>query len=197
MLPDFPMHKEHINNLIQERLKTILNSDALMGILPRRRVHEGSRLHTSSVDGYEETTGYFEATSELAVTTDEIIAKGPEVYLELLPKVAEELIATQKREFFRVMDETTEKSGNVIDAEGRPFHPEMLLEALERMSVEFDRNGNPSNLTFIAHPAQMSEGKNKSKEWNDDPVLSDRYERIMKKKKEEWLDRENSRKLVD
>ena len=85
----------------------------------------------------------------------------------------------------------------MFDAGGKPFHPEMLLEAIERMPIEFDDKGNPKLPTITMNPAQMERIKDKLTEWESDSVLRDRYEAIMRKKREEWLDRESNRKLVD
>ena len=85
----------------------------------------------------------------------------------------------------------------MFDAEGKPFHPELLFEAIERMPIEFDDEGNPKSPTIIVNPAQMERVKDKLTEWESDPVLRDRYEAIMRKKKEECLDRESNRKLID
>ena len=154
-------------------------------------------MHTSSADGYEKTTDYVQHSFEQAISHDEIVTKGPIAYFDRLPQVAHELLDAQKRDLFRVLDETTQESGNVFDAEGKPFYPELLLEAIERIPIEFDDEGNPKLPTIIVNPAQMERFKEKLTEWESDPVLRDRYVAIMRKKKEEWLDRENNRKLVD
>ena len=97
MLPDFPRHKEHIERLLRDRLIEILTSDGLMGIIPRRHTHEGSRLHTSSADGYEKTTDYVQHSFEQAISHDEIVAKGPIAYFDRLPQVAHELLLDERK----------------------------------------------------------------------------------------------------
>ena len=91
----------------------------------------------------------------------------------------------------------TKASGNAVDAKGQPLSPSLLFKALEKMEINFDENGRPTNLVLVLHPAQVADFKKKAAEWDKDPEYQKTFKDLMEKKRAEWRDRENSRKLVD
>jgi hypothetical protein len=60
----------------------------------------------------------------------------------------------------------------------------------------FDKTGKPTN-TFVIHPDMFPALKKASEEVENDPELKGRLESINRRKFEQWIARENRRKLVD
>jgi hypothetical protein len=55
------------------------------------------------------------------------------------------------------MSEGVEKVGNKIDGGGRPFSPDLFLEALEKVWMKFDQSGNPKMPSLIIHQNQQND----------------------------------------
>ena len=68
---------------------------------------------------------------------------------------------------------------------------------LEKIEIDFDKSGNPIMPTILLSPKDVRKFKEKFKEWDKNPEMERRSKEIIEKKRKQWLDRENSRKLVD
>jgi hypothetical protein len=76
---------------------------------------------------------------------------------EQVNKAAEERLAKIMPHFFDVLHRITDAAGTAADAGGRPFSFELYLEALERMEIQFDREGNPILPTLVMHPVMAEQ----------------------------------------
>lgn len=94
------------------------------------------------------------------------------------------------------IDETIEQGGTRVDAQNKPLSKELWLNLLERIELSFDEAGKPE-LTFVAHPAMVEEMVKRWQEWEKDPEFRAKYQELLTKKREAFLDRESNRKLVD
>ena len=146
---------------------------------------------------FRDQSDYETIEFEQAVGVDELIEKGPEAYLERVPKIAAQIIDAQHKTIFGKINEVTSRTGMVTDARGKPFSPEMLLESLKKMEISFDQTGEARMPTLVMAPKLADSVKDKLPEWDKDPELKRRLNAIIQKKRQEWIDRENSRKLVD
>ena len=99
--------------------------------------------------------------------------------------------------YLEVKEIVTTKTGNVVDAEGKPISYELLLRTLETIQLDFDDNGNPLMPTMVVSPEQYEKMKEKIVEWENDPECNKQFEKIINQKRKEWHDRESNRKLVD
>ena len=66
---------------------------------------------------------------------------------------AEERLAQVMPHFFDVFYRTCDAAGTGTDAGGRPFDFELYLEGLDRIELQFDREGNPIMPTLVVHPS--------------------------------------------
>jgi len=148
-------------------------------------------------EGIIDETKFHDIGSEFTVPKEEIIEEGPEALMKHIDKLAEDILGQQGRIMFQKMHEITSITGNIAGSPNTPFGPDLLLEALSKIAVEFDENGQPANLMVVMHPDLWNKIKDKVPEWEADPEFKKKYDAIIEKKKREWLDRENHRKLVD
>lgn len=109
---------------------------------------------------------------------------------------AQDLARQNAHHFFTTIEETCQEVGNVIDCGGGSLTGERLLEMFERISMEFDRDGNPRFPTVVAHPKAQDTILRVFKQMEESPELADRMQSILDRKKAEWLARESARKLV-
>jgi hypothetical protein len=198
MLPDFPKVKSYISRCLVGRLRNkVHQSDPLLSLIKRRTQFEGNRHSVSPKGGPPRTSGFETLSSEFKIPNDELIEKGPGAFAERIDKVAQDLIKGASGMMIRTMRETSEQTGNVIDSGGKPLTPDLLLQLMQKVEMDFDDNGNPTNMAFVVSPDIWEKYKDKIREWDNDPGIIRRREIIMQEKRREWRDRENNRKLVD
>lgn len=197
MLPDFPKIKKEYENITKDFVDTIQMQDPILSQIGRAHHFEGDRFSLNpEVSGKDEST-YKEISFKFSVKKEDIIIKGFNAFIEYIKNMAESYKANQAREIINKMDEATRNTGNTIDAKGKPFCYEQILEALKKMWIEFDHNGNPYMPTLFVGPDLNEMIKDKLPEWDEDPEAKLRLEEIINMKRQEWYDRESNRKLVD
>jgi hypothetical protein len=197
MLPDFPTVKKKIEDDFNKKIREKVSSAPFLSQIRRKRVHEGNILTSSSVEGYTERGEYKLISSGFLIKPDEIIEKGVEAFFSQIDKISEEFINQQSQVIFKKMDEVTERTGNIVNAKGKGIYPEIILEALEKVTIDFDEFGNPHFPALILNPKDWEKIKDKIPKWEADPNLRKKHLELVEKKRREWRDRESHRKLVD
>jgi len=197
VLPDFIPVKKKISKVLTSYLRKKLQSEPFIGQLRHKVQHEGDRIVMKTYDGSIDKIEYKTLGSEFNIQTEEIIKEGPNAFIKHIDKLVEDLIKQKSKVVFQKLNEITSKTGNVVNLHGEPFTPEKLLEALDKIQMEFDEDGRPTNLTIVMHPDLWNKIKDKIPEWEADTEFRKKHDAIIEKKRREWLDRENNRKLVD
>ena len=197
MLPNFPTVKKKIGDDFNKKIREKIDNAPFISQIGRKRVHEGNILTSSSMEGYTESGEYKRISSGFSVSPDEIIEKGAKAFFSQIDKISEELIKQQSQVIFKKMDEVTERTGNIVNAKGKGISPEIILEALEKVTIDFDEFGNPLFPALILNPNDRERVKDEIPKWEADPNLRKKYLELVEKKRREWRDRESRRKLVD
>jgi hypothetical protein len=114
--------------------------------------------------------------------------------IELARRVGE----AQAKRMLEVAGEAADSVGNAVHADGE-LTPDKFLEVFRRVQMDFDPDTLQPGRDFVwvMHPDTAASVVPKIKEWENDPVFNARYEAIISLKREEWRDREASRKLAD
>lgn len=197
MLPDYPKIKKDIQKRFSEAIKEEMQKDPLLSSLRVRMINEGNTVVSSSVEGFSERIEYKEISAKFEIKNEEIIEKGPDAYFSRVKQIAKDMGKQQSQMFIKKMDEVVQRTGNIVNAKSRPLSPQLILEALEKIAIDFDEHGNPIFPTLVVSPQQYKKIKEEIPKWESNPDLRRRHMEVMEKKRKEWLDRENSRKLVD
>jgi hypothetical protein len=168
----------------------------LTGTMKAHRQHEGHQFSHETLEG-EIVTQKFRAVEARFEISARLSPQETQEQMNRKIKEAAESIAHQsERMFFTTLDEVTRETGNVLDARGAPFHPRMVLDLMEKMPLDFDKDGKPILPTIVLHPDMLKKIEAKIPEWEGDPEFKRRQAQIIERKKEEWRDRESNRKLV-
>jgi hypothetical protein len=197
MLPDFPEIKRAAFQYLLRRIEELSHQGGVLNEMPIVTMHEGDISSTTSIDGYTDEAALQKIESHYVVTDEEVIKNGFDAFLPKIQQVAGELSTQAEKIMLRKMEQVTEKTGHVVSAKGQGITPSILLEALEKMPIEFDKNGNIRGLVLILHPKQFEELKKRAQEWENDVEYKRAFSELMERKRKEWSDRENNRKLVD
>lgn len=197
MLPDIPPLKQEIARTLRAAFRQRVN--AYMGALneaPRYYIKEGRRVVTIRPDGQIDETELKEASAETSIRFDEVPHLSMQDRLTKLDEAAREMARQISEHAFGQINEAVERVGNVVDAGGKPLSPEVYLEVIEKVQLDFDANGKPSQLTVVIPPGMEERAKEVADALEHDPEYSRRYREIIDKKRVEWRDREAARKLV-
>jgi hypothetical protein len=197
MLPDFPNLKRKFKEAMSFLLKMRIRSNPLFSRIKEEHFHEGDRWAIKQPDGTVDESYFTEISEKYVIEPKDVIEKGPSAIIQNQLKLAEKMTKKQHELFLRKMQSVTQKSGNVVDAQGRPFTPELFLELLEKVDIDFDDQGRPQLPALFVGPDLAARIKEKLPEWEANLAHKKAFEDLINKKKSQWDDRESNRKLVD
>jgi len=197
MLPDFPGIKGKIRKRLSEEIDKEIRKDPLLSRIRIQHVNEGNVLTSTSVNGFRETVEYKPIPADFEITKEEIIDKGPIALFSRIPEISKKVAEGRSRLLFEKMEEVTERTGKIVDAKSRPLSPQIILDALEIVEIDFDEYGNPIFPDLVIDENQYQKIKDRIPEWESDLELLRKHRELIEKKRREWIDRESNRKLVD
>ncbi|MGH9195897.1 MAG: hypothetical protein ACRD1T_09170, partial [Acidimicrobiia bacterium] len=198
MLPDFPSLKTEILARLAARTRAGAQADPLLALMPAFVIHEGSRSRLIREDGtVQEMTFDNPLHVEAEIKIEDMAAGGPAASIAAVDELTQSLQEGMARRAFQAIEEAAESVGNAIQAEGRPFTPELYFEGLEAMELSFDDAGSWLPPTFIAHPDTSSKIEPVLASIEADPDLRARRDAIVDRQREEWSVREARRRLAD
>jgi len=197
MLPDFPYIKRKCRIIIEKIRQDYINQDPILSEIKICRDFEGNKMSTSDVNGNIELSNYTEYYSEKSISDEDIINRGLEVFYEKTLEMADEVRRKLKHNMFQKLEEITKKAGTSINAKGKPFSADLLLEMFDKIQLDFDEEGNPKFPTIVISPEMFESIKDKLPSHGEEPEFDKRFEELILKKRRECYDRESDRKLVD
>ncbi len=197
MLPDFLKTKEKLKKMIHSEIKKgqLLHLGPLANA-PVSRMFEGNQSIIVREDGTPADMSPKQMTSELVINLADIEEMTHEMLLDKINAMAKELAEKQAKLSYEAISKAAEEVGNVVDADGETFSIDMFLEALEKIDRDFDKTGNPSELTWSVSPALFPLIAKVIEQAKTDPEINRRFEALIERKREEWRVRESNRKLV-
>ncbi len=199
MLPDFPETKATILSDAHGTIQRMIHAQhPVLAEIKSYIQHEGRAMRYEQV-GYGEKRQELEAHSfPVEIKVEEVPTLFGNALTEKLRKLADAVGERQMTILLAKHEEATLMTGNRFDAGGRPMNGDLLLQMTETLPIDFDLSGNilPSS-TFLTHPDMMPVYKAAIEEIENDPELQARHRDNVSKQYNEWLDRENRRKLVD
>ena len=194
MLPEFPEIKRAFSTRIirkfeSKRAETIHIFDRA----PKIILHEGTRLVMVNESGAEQEIEMKLLSVQFSFSDEELAGMTTEQIHKRFEEAAEEM---GRQQLGLAYDEINRSVTNVVDSRGQQLGPEHILQALEKMQMDFDGQGRPKLPTFVTHPDQFDRYKEAIENVKSTPQLRARFDEVIALKKEEWRARESSRKLV-
>ena len=197
MLPDFPKLKgEYRKGLLRHMEESVAEKAPLAGRIGVVRQWEGSDSTHEDSSGVIRHAKSEKLSTEFSIPKNLPPGKSIEETLKSLNAAAEDMAKQTETTLFTALEEVTSETGNVLDAGGKPFEPSMLLQMLDTVWIDFDKNGKPQLPTIVLHPELFKTIKERFPDLDSDQEFLARRAEILAKKKEEWRDRESNRKLV-
>lgn len=200
MIVDFISIKEKLHNGINLYLRAEVKRRApFLNMIGSRYTHEGDESSYETVDKQEKKMEYKRAETKLILTKEEMSKiTFPEI-LKKIEDLAEDMARQMEGGAFQTLAEETEKVGNTIKG-NPPFSPEALLQGLEMIDIDFDdARDKPSLPTIFIHPSQWEKIKEQDEKMTEEQKkeFEKKQQVVLDKKYQEYVTRENKRKLVD
>lgn len=197
MLPDFPSLKDEIHDLFMIQLRQIDPEVApVVGLIPHRRYHEGVEGRLVREDGSVDDTEMEEISVTETFEYDEFGDLSLEEVFNRYKNIIDKIDIEKEKSVLSDISEAAESVGNTIGAEGEEITPELVLEMLREVQIQFDRNGDPILPSFVIHPDAGDQVESALGKLGEEPYKSE-MEEVIRQKRKEWNDRESRRKLVD
>ena len=143
MLPDFPKLKERLRQVTLFEYRQQVEADDLIGAIPASRYFEGSGIAAADVEGHVDESPFEVLKFQYDIDRSAIIDRGIDVFRECLSKMAAQQVSLMKKTLLGKAGEAADRVGNRIDAKGQPMSPELILEVLETLAIDFDSHGRP------------------------------------------------------
>ena len=198
MIPDFPDEKEKLMQIWFSYLNFKHNELlGFFGTIPTHRNHEGNQWDLNRADGTYDRQQYKTIETYMNIEYKDIPNLTSEKIQEIITKIAEDMARQMSQNMFAEISRVTKSIGNEVNLNGQPFEKESFLEVLSKIDIDFDENGKMKSPSIIMSPKMWEENKDRFATWEEDKDFLAKHEAIISKKREEWCDRENNRKLVD
>lgn len=198
MLPDVPKLKATLRKQIVKKVRdAAMEKNAFVNSIQRIVQHEGNRATILTQDGFRQDIKF----EEVCVCVDHIDAEGkplgPESIIGRMSEAMQQVEESKSRLLFSTIEQAIENSCNAIVAGGYDLTQELWFQAIERIHLDFDEEEKPIYPTLVVNSSMRDKFMRKLEQWDTDPVFSEKWDALIERKREEWLDRENHRKLVD
>ncbi len=198
MLPDFPELKKRLNKRVIVILQQEIALRApLLTQIRKITQHEGKDHSFETEEGDIKKLKYKKLQAGIELDLTRIHAFDAEALRTKLNEMAETIAREQMVMLLKTLHHTTEEVGNVVDAGGRPFTAEFMLQVWETMHIDFNEGGNPQMPQLLANPIQKDRAEAEFRRFETDRTLKAKRTELINRKTEEWFDRESYRKLVD
>lgn len=191
---------EEVTDLFMERFEFLIRketrSDGFLSELKAHAIHEGQR--STIVRTKDDIDEMVLKTGSAEISIDHKDAESIDVNKinKFIETIAEQFRKDQSAMVFGVLDEVTQKTGNVIKGDGRQLDHEGLFEALEKVEHNFKRGPGQSDLVIVVGTEMSERLKLLDTEFKNSPELQRRFSEIMTRKYEQYRDREMDRTLA-
>jgi len=197
MLYDLPALKTEVSDLLLKFFKKTMKQEGLSGQLNRVMQHEGKTGSYSTVQGEVKPKDYQEIGVEFSVNNNEVPDMTMDDAVEIVTTKAREMGQKMGKYVFQTLNKAIDETGNSIDGKGQPLSLELMFQALERIEIPFDDDGQPIMPSMVIHPKQSQKLKELIAEEEKEGKFSERHRLLVEKKRKVWDEKQSHRKLVD
>ncbi len=194
MLPTCPKLEVWRARLNQDRVRAKVSALApMIGLVISHIQFEGRHSAIQRETGELDETPMTSASGEVAIKFVDLAEFTEELVGKHLDDMAEQLARSMSEHFQQRMHEVTEKTGNIVDGQGKPFSEELFLDMIEKLEHNFGPDGNWKPPTMIVGPG-MAEKIAAAGEMS--PEGNKRLKAILERKRDGHRRREAARILV-
>ena len=185
-----PTYETAMLRFISDVLEGFFAADPVFGQMRRQMdIHAGPVRNVRGPTPVDQMMPVIESVASIDV--DDVRSANTEAYTDFLCELADSQIAGLANEFYKSLGEVVDAVGTSVDARSRPFSYDLLLDALEKLHIEFDENAEPRLPTLVMHPRLFE----RIKAIRPTTEQEKRHARIIEKKRTEYFAQKRSRRL--
>jgi hypothetical protein len=201
MIVDFIQIKRRLDlgarNFIRNEIKKRTPFLNQIGVIPQ---HEGSDASFETVDKEVNEIEYKPIAGEaVSLTAEEMATISLSEVEQLLIKMAEDFAHKAQQFAFQRFGEILEEAGQTL-TENKPIDNESVLRLMDSVDIDFDdTRDRPHMPTIVLHPNTLQRLQDEKQRMSEEQVRAFelKQQEILNRKYEEYVLRENNRKLVD
>ncbi|MGH7982554.1 MAG: hypothetical protein ACREFF_05340 [Candidatus Udaeobacter sp.] len=198
MLPHFPNAYKEMRELFNAQMFDAMHTAAPMLLqIPVRPQREGRESSFQDEGGKVRVIDFQRQTAAVEIKTENARGMTLEEFVSAARKPGTELGTKIALDIYSTIGAATEEVGNVINARGGPFTFDLLLACIEKVQLDFLPDGRPRFPELHLGAAAYTDVQRQLPEWNRDPECRKRFEEVLRRKREEFLERETRRRLAD
>lgn len=165
--------------------------------IPIRPQKEGREGSFQDEMGRVRSIDFQRQAASIQINTQDARGLSLSEFVEAARKPGTELGMKITKDIYSMVDAATTEVGNVVNAGGKPFTFDLLIACLEKIHLDFLPDGKARFPELHLGPEAYADFQRQSAEWNNDPNCRERFEALLRRKREEFLEREARRRLVD
>lgn len=195
MKPDFIKVREFCYQKLMEQFEMIKNKNlGFMADSPRYIVHEGETHGFLRPSGKDDSSALKQLSAGDSLDIMKLNSGDTTEVLKFIHTIAKSYADQMKAQMFETISDVTDENGNSVNTNNLSLE-ETIIQMYNKIELDFYPNGE-------AKIPQMLVGEelfHEIKALHEDPngLINKRIEEIVITKKQDWLERENNRKLVD
>lgn len=198
MLPDFPAIKSTLLDTLltaaNQLQESIAGLAALVSVFP---LFEGDKTLLVRRDGSSEEHPIGVFKERLQLDSSDLQKQSLLKTFIVFCEIAARFARNKSMMTFDQVRKAVEKTGNMIDAGGKPFSPEFFIEVMEKYQLDFDEDENPLTPTLFVSYRTVPRVAEVMRALEQEEPYASTMKAIIARKLEEWRVREGNRKLVD
>jgi hypothetical protein len=177
-----------MTRLLREIQRGFEKADPILSEVQRLPVSHDGRTRQVSTPNIVDTNMQ-DFSADVTIHADAFRRTDVEKFVEFIWGLCEALMSQTTKYLFETVSRTSEAVGNVVDFGGKNFW-DAQIEMLEKTEMHFDANGD-HNYKFYMHPdtfkklSAVPPTPHQQQRWND----------VMKTKKEEFYAKKRTRRL--
>ncbi len=180
MLPDYTETKKLFGRFFQASARSKARAISPFADVQMRYLNEGRGMKVIRSDESESNTSVQQLSSEMEIKFDEV----PDLtFKKALAKYDEMILDMVRKQTGFALERLNEEipKNQSVDAKGRKFDAEIILEMLETIQLEFYPDGRPHELHVVGGLFTPERLNAADEELRDNPELRKRYDKLMAK----------------
>ncbi len=199
-LPKNKEVKTIIEKCVSQRFNSVMKFETRpFNESPHIIQHEGKVLMYNTLDDQDsqKTMEYRKAEFTHKTDLQQLISMTPEDVIKVLDEEAKNIGGQMVKHHFQVLDAAVEEAENVVHTKDQEITPETFLDAMRKISIQFDKDGNPKLPTVIINEKMSDAWRKVIKEAEVNPKHKEEFNKMIEQKRKEYNAEQAGRKLVD
>lgn len=195
MLPRIANLDNEFHDAFTSYVQVLARRSPILREIKSHVIHEGdtNTIERSATDS--EQTTMLAASAETKMSFAEIETIDANYILAKANELAAQFEDYLSKHLFKTMNEVTTKTGQTINAAGKPLTNELIMEMFSKMQMDFEKSPN-GDVTIVTAPGMLPAFEKLEREHMENPAVQKLWDDMMEKKRDEFREREINRNMV-